>query len=57
MKAKLTFEQWMKQVDFVLYGFGLAADDLPDCPYRDWFDDGLSVGRAVKRAIKNAQEF
>ena len=35
---------------------GMSSDDLPDSPYRDWYDDGVKPSGAASRAIKNARE-
>jgi len=54
---KKTFEQWMAEVNQQIENmYGLSSDDLPDCCYRDWYDDGLSTKSAARRAIKNAGE-
>lgn len=57
-KARVrTFEGWCQQVDRYVVGLaGLSKDDLPDCPYRDWYDDGVPALTAAKRAIRLAQE-
>src|SRR5262245_12217044 len=37
------FDEWMVRIDNAVQALsGLSAHDLPDAPYRDWFDDGLS---------------
>lgn len=55
--AKMTFEQWLNKVDAAVESrTGLSRDDLPDCPYRDWYDDGVSPSAAASRAIKAAKE-
>lgn len=51
-----TFESWLDAVNQVLDVIGLSIDDLPDCPYHDWFEDGMTAKRAAKEAIKLAQE-
>jgi hypothetical protein len=54
---KKTFEEWMKEVDRVIMEkVFLTSDDLPDCCYRDWYEDGVSVRNAANRAIKSANE-
>jgi len=54
---KKTFEQWKKAVDAWLEAkAGLAADDLPDQPYRDWYEDDLPAKSAAARALRYAQE-
>ena len=52
-----TFEAWMRQVDAeVTRRTGLGVDDLPDCCFRDWYEDDMSPSSAAKRAIRNARE-
>ncbi len=54
---KLTFEDWMKQIDAIISArTGLTHDDLPDVCYRDWYEDGMSPKRAASAAIANAKE-
>lgn len=56
-KTKKTFEQWMKEVDSRLVNsIGLTSLDLPDCPYRDWYEDGVTPRSAAARAKKGAME-
>lgn len=51
------FHQWKRQVNRLVQSkVGLAADDLPDCPYRDWFDDRMSPKTAAAKAIRNARD-
>lgn len=50
-----TFEEWMKEVDAQLRKkVGLTHLDLPDCCYRDWYDDGVRPSTAANRAVKNS---
>ena len=52
-----SFDEWFKEVDRkVRVLFGISVRDLPDCPFRDWYDDGVSASSAAKRAAKNAME-
>jgi hypothetical protein len=54
---KQTFEQWFVKVKAAFsktYGFDLS--DLPDCPFYDWYEDGVTPISAAKRALKNSQE-
>jgi hypothetical protein len=52
-----TFERWMHLVDVLIsQRIGLSAYDLPDCPYRDWYEQGKSVSGAANAAIRNANE-
>ena len=49
-----TFLQWMKQVDRIIASklMGCDSNDLADCCYQDWFEDGCSPQRAAAKAIK-----
>ena len=54
---KRTFEEWMKDVNRAVYvKLGLTTEDLPDCCYRDWYDEGASPKSAAARALRNAEE-
>ena len=61
MSKQMTFEAWMAKADVVClaisgeYSSGLSIHDLPDCPFRDWFDEGVSPKSAAHRAIRNAK--
>ena len=49
-----SFEGWMRAVDKLVGYRGLSVYDLPDCCYRDWYDNRLRPIRAANRALKNA---
>ena len=53
-KAKLIYEDWMKQVDKYIsdHRFGLMSSDLSDMNYADWYADGMKPGAAAKKAIQ-----
>lgn len=56
MAQKLTFGQWMTLVDQIIVSkVGVSSLDLPDCCYRDWYDDGATVKSAASRAIRQAK--
>ena len=39
----MTFKNWIKEVDTILIAIcGLSHDDLPDMPYWDYWDDGVT---------------
>lgn len=47
------FDVWMKAVNQQLILIcGMSSDDLADCPYSDWWEDGMSVKGAARKAIK-----
>lgn len=49
----MSFEDWMAKVDKACEATAyLSTADLADCPYRDWYDDGVKPESAAKRAIK-----
>lgn len=57
MAKRWTFEEWMAVIDGLLSKkLGVESSDLPDLPYRDWHDDGLSPSRAASRAARSAGE-
>jgi hypothetical protein len=50
------FDDWLRRVDTACWDMaGLSVHDLPDNPYRDWFDDGLEPSKAAKRALKESE--
>lgn len=54
--AKPPFEQWMRNVDKYCYAIaGISIHDLEDCPFRDWYDAGVSERSAAHRCIKRAK--
>lgn len=56
-KTRPTFEQWMKLVDqAVAAKIGISVHDLPDCPFRDWYDTHKTPKNAASAAIRNAKE-
>ena len=49
--SQKSFEDWKATIDRILWrDHTLFSDDLPDCPYRDWWEDGVSVRSAAARA-------
>ena len=54
MAEKLSFEEWMKQVDRVFgIATGMSTADVEDFPYRDWYEDGIRPARAANDVIKS----
>lgn len=55
-KVKKTFEQWLKEVDAALVAkCGLGYNDLPDCPYSDWYENGKTAKSAAAAAYRAAK--
>jgi hypothetical protein len=53
----MDFPAWMRAVDAQVEALaGCNIYDLPDCRYRDWYDDGLTPYQAARRAIRNAND-
>jgi hypothetical protein len=49
----MTFEEWMAKVDAEVWRqVGCSVHDLPDCNYRDWYEDEVAPATAARRAIK-----
>ena len=47
----IPFDEFMKECDkCCTRRFGLGVDDLPDAPWRDYYEDGLSPRDAVECA-------
>jgi len=53
---KMLFSVWKAEVDRLMdRTHGVVSDDLPDMPYHDWYEQGLSPKRAVAIAIRRAK--
>ena len=49
------FRAWWRKVDGnVMSVAGVSILDLPDAPYRDWFDDGLKPSEAAELVLMEA---
>jgi len=50
-----SFNDWMAQVDVeVSKRAGLSVHDLPDCCFRDWYDDEMPAAEAASEALRDA---
>ena len=48
----VTYQLWMERVDkAVRREAGLSVYDLPDLPFRDWFDDEVTAAEAARMAL------
>jgi len=53
----MTFTEWFQRVDAnVDLKTGLSVRDLPDCPFMDWYEDGISPRSAASKAIRYAKD-
>lgn len=54
---KQTFEEWKKKANEICWNkHGCSLDDMADCCYYDWYEDGVSPRGAVSRAVKAQME-
>ena len=52
---KLTYEKWLNHVDVIVGAtVGCSVHDLPDCDFRDWYEDETSAGQAARWALEEA---
>lgn len=55
---KMTWDEWINAVEKACYSLcGMSHHDLPDMPYRDYYDEGKSPAVAARSAIKSAKEY
>ena len=55
---KKTFDEWKREADAICIKLsGVSLDDLPDCAFRDWYEDGHTPTQAAKKAIRQAEDF
>lgn len=48
--SKFTFDCWMHAVDAELRSrLQVTSEDVPDMPFKLWFDQGITPGTAVSR--------
>lgn len=49
---KMSFEDWKRAVDHeVNEKLGIGANDLPDQPWRQWYDEGKSAKVAAAKGV------
>jgi len=49
------FTTYMAKIDAIVGAkVGLSIHDLPDLPFRDFYDDGVPPARVAARAIREA---
>jgi hypothetical protein len=52
----LPFDQWYAKANAICCTrLGVSLDDMPDCCYADWYEDGVTPKGAVSRAIRAAK--
>jgi hypothetical protein len=53
--SETAFKKWMTEVDVAVGARAfVSAYDLPDQPYRDWFEDDMSPDEAAVAALEEA---
>ena len=57
LRTGRSFSKWKAAVDRILADRlgGLTSDDLPDQPYRAWFDDSITPRDAADMAMEDSQ--
>lgn len=54
---RVSFSEWMVLVDRAVWSrAGVSVHDLPDAPFRDWYDDRVAPSVAARRVIRYAKE-
>ena len=49
------FEKWFELVDNETFELcGVSIHELPECSFRDWFEDGMSAADAAYKAAQYA---
>mgnify|MGYP001293243849 CR=1 FL=1 len=49
------FNSWVDAVDHEVDAIaGVSVHDLPDVPFRAWFEDGMTPREAAEEALENA---
>ena len=49
------FEEWMEMVNSILaVDAEIDSRDLPDQPYRDWFDQGMLPSEGAQKALSES---
>ena len=48
-----TFDRWMEFVDHLcIEAAGIGLDDIPECPFKIWYEFGLEPFTAARRALQ-----
>lgn len=48
-----TFEQWKARINRLTVRFvGVTVDDLPDCPYYEWYRERVRPTHAANQALE-----
>ena len=57
MKDNMGYVIWWNKANALVEAkLGVSLLDLPDMPFRDWFDDGKSPAFVAAKAVKMAKE-
>ena len=53
----MKYKEWEGKVnELMLELHGVGVDDIPDMPYRDWYNAGWVIDEAVEEAINTVNE-
>lgn len=51
----MSYERWLQQIDtYLAMMVGVSHQDLPDQPYRDWYEDGIGAAEAAAALLEMA---
>lgn len=55
--GKPGYQEWKEEINRYLWReWDVTMEYLPDCPYRDWYEENVSAREAAMEAIRNAEE-
>ena len=53
---KLTFTAWMERLDlYMMTELGITHKGIPEMPYKDWYNDGVTPIKAADWALREAK--
>lgn len=51
----MTFEEWMQKIDKLYQRkLGVSVHDMPDEPWRDFYEDGITPEEIMELAVEGA---
>jgi hypothetical protein len=52
----ITFDEWKRRINAICWKrYGVDIDDLPDCPFMDWYEDGCTPSDAANMAASEEE--
>jgi len=54
--TEFAYEVWKSCINLIVEGvLGVGLADLPDQPFREWFDENMTIGEAASRIVREAK--